>query len=95
MGKDMTMKLHKGINPSDVVYWLDYVREYWSGLGINLDYKWRPVKVNGGFVRNMMKVVVGRTGNYVLFGMATRNNGVYAALVTRFAGGKKNQKAKK
>jgi hypothetical protein len=95
MGKDMTTKLHKGINPSDVVYWLDYVREYWLGLGINLDYKWRPVKVNGGFVRNMMKVVVGRSGNYVLFGMATRKNGVYAALVTRFAGGKKNQKAKK
>ena len=65
------------------------------GLGVNLDYKWKPVKVNGGFVRNMMKVVVGRTGNYVLFRMATRKNGVYAALVTRYAGGKKNKKAKK
>ena len=30
----------------------------------------------GGFVRNMMKAVVGRTGNYILFGMATRKNGV-------------------
>ena len=94
MGRDMKDKLHKGINPSDVVYWLEYVKDYWFGLGISLDYNWRPVKVYGGFVRNMVKSVISRKGNYVLLGRATRNNNVYADLLTRFAGGKKN-KAKK
>ena len=88
MGRDMKDKLHKGINPSDVVYWLEYVKDYWFGLGISLGHNWRPVKVYGGFVRNMVKSVISRKGNYVILGLATRNNDVYVKFLTRFAGGK-------
>jgi hypothetical protein len=95
LGKLMTDKLVRGLNPSDVFDWLEYVRVYWSNLGIDLGFTWKSMKVRGGFVKNMVPGVISRVGNYVLLGQATRNNVVYAELVNRFAGGKKNRKAKK
>jgi hypothetical protein len=95
MGKLMTDKLVRGINPEGVFDWLEYVRVYWANVGVELGFTWKSVKVRGGFVRNMVPGVISRVGKYVLLGQAMRKNTVYSDLVMRFAGGKKNKKAKK
>lgn len=95
LGKLMNDRMVRGINPSDVFDWLEYVREYWLNLGVNLGHTWQSLKVRGGFVKNMVSGVVSRIGSYVLLGIAKRNNAKYHKLVMRFSGGKRDKKVKK
>jgi hypothetical protein len=94
MGKLMTGRLVRGINPEGVFDWLEYVRVYWSNVGVDLGLTWKSVKVRGGFVRNMVPGVISRVGKYALLAQAMRKNTVYSDLLMRFAG-EKNKMAKK
>jgi hypothetical protein len=89
MGKLMTGRLVRGINPEGVFDWLEYVRVYWSNVGVDLGFTWKAVKVRGGFVRNMVPGVISRVGKYALLAQAMRKNTVYSDLLMRFAGEKK------
>jgi hypothetical protein len=60
MGKLMTGRLVRGINPEGVFDWLEYVRVYWSNIGVDLGFTWKAVKVRGGFVRNMVPGVINK-----------------------------------
>jgi hypothetical protein len=98
MGKLMTDRLARGINPEGVFDWQEYVRVYWSNVGVDLGFTWRSVKARGGFVRNMVPGVISRVGKYVLLGQAMRKNTVYSDLLMRFVcntGGKRTRRLRR
>ena len=97
MEKLASDKLHKGVSPYDVMCWLNYLKsENLDVRGIELGFKWKPVKPRGGFtVANIYKDILSRDGNYVLTGMAKKKNAVWFALMTRLGGGKKRKTTKK
>jgi hypothetical protein len=64
--------------------------------GIELGFKWKPVKLRGGFaVANIHNYILSRDGNYVLTGAAKKKNAVWCALMTRLGGGKKRKQDRK
>ena len=97
MEKLASDKLHKGVSPYDVMCWLSYLKsENLDVRGIELGFKWKPVKPRGGFtVANIYKDILSRDGNYVLTGMAKKKNAVWFALMTRLGGGKKRKTREK
>jgi hypothetical protein len=97
MEKLVSDTLHKGVSPYDVMCWLSYVKsENLDVRGIELGFKWKPVKPRGGFtVANIYKDILSRDGNYVLTGVAKEKNAVWCASMTRLEGGKKRKTIKK
>lgn len=95
LGMEMDDEFDEGLTSTDIVLWLEYVRVQNLSVGVKLRYKWKPIKVEGGFVINMIKAIIGRVGNYVMVGKAARNNVEYDKLAMRFGGGKANKKRNK